>query len=208
MKNANSSRFPFRSFAFGMRLSAVSIGVYRLMDQKLIIAVIYDPFADEMFSSCLGRGSFLNGDRISVGNQKKLDESIVASGAPPNPCNLAPCMRGLVALAPHVSTTRMLGSAAIMLAYVACGRLTVYWETDLNSWDTAAGALLILEAGGMVTDGDGLPYTITTRPIIASNGEPVHSQVIDILKSVRALATDEDPIMPTLYNSKFYEPKK
>jgi myo-inositol-1(or 4)-monophosphatase len=87
---------------------------------------------------------------------------------------------GVAALMPKVRTLRMLGSAALMLAWVACGRLTCYWEYDLSSWDTAAGALLVIEAGGRYTDLEGTDYTLRTRKICASNGR-VHDAVLRAL---------------------------
>ena len=82
---------------------------------------------------------------------------------------------------PKVRTIRMLGSAAIMLAWVANGRLTCYWEYDLSSWDIAAGALLITEAGGRFTDLTGKEYSLRTRKMCASNGK-IHDEVIRILR--------------------------
>jgi myo-inositol-1(or 4)-monophosphatase len=87
---------------------------------------------------------------------------------------------GVAALMPKVRTIRMLGSAALMLAWVACGRLTCYWEYDLSSWDTSAGALLVREAGGRFTDLEGSEYTLQTRKICASNGK-VHDAVLTAL---------------------------
>ena len=78
-------------------------------------------------------------------------------------------LRGMAAVGARARTLRMLGSAAIMLAWVSCGRLSAYFEADLNAWDTAAGVLLVREAGGVVTALDGAPHGIATRPIIASN---------------------------------------
>ena len=83
---------------------------------------------------------------------------------------------------PKVRTIRMLGSAALMLAWVANGRLTCYWEYDLSSWDISAGALLITEAGGRFTDLEGNDFTLRTRKICASNGK-VHDQVLDVLRN-------------------------
>ncbi|CAN0004548.1 unnamed protein product [Discosporangium mesarthrocarpum] len=179
------------NFVHGMPLSAVSIGVsYR---GNLVVGCIYDPFRDELFTATRGGGAFLNGLRITVGKEGTLGEATVAAGAPPSPYNLAPCMRGIMALAPHIRTTRMIGSAAIMLAWVACGRLTCYWEPDLNSWDTAAGALLIMEAGGSMTDIEmGTPYSISTRSIIGSNGM-IHDDIRRILVSADAIWPDKAP---------------
>lgn len=87
---------------------------------------------------------------------------------------------GVEALMPRVRTIRMLGSAAIMLAWIANGRLTAYWEYDLSSWDIAAGALIIREAGGNFTDLNGEPFTLRTRKIVASNGK-IHDELLTVL---------------------------
>jgi myo-inositol-1(or 4)-monophosphatase len=83
----------------------------------------------------------------------------------------------------------MLGSAALMLAYVACGRLSAYFEADLNAWDTAAGVLLVREAGGVVTDLQGEPFQISTRPILAS-GPGAHAELLEVLAAARVAGLD------------------
>ncbi|CAM9955440.1 unnamed protein product, partial [Hapterophycus canaliculatus] len=153
---------------------------------------IYDPFRDELFTATRGNGAFLNGMKIQVGDQATIGEATVACGSPPGVLALGPCVRGMAALAPHVRTTRMLGSAAIMLAWVACGRLTCYWEPDLNSWDIAAGALLIQEAGGEMTDILGSPYSLSTRAIIGSN-KLVHEHIREVLVGAEATRPDATP---------------
>ena len=90
-------------------------------------------------------------------------------------------LEGIQTLMPKVRTIRMLGSAAIMLAWVANGRLTCYWEYDLSSWDIAAGALIVTEAGGRFTDLAGNDYSLRTRKMCASNGN-VHDEILLALK--------------------------
>eukprot|EP00903_Cladosiphon_okamuranus_P016584 g15298.t1 len=178
------------NFVHGIPLSAVSIGVaYR---GQVVVGCIYDPFRDELFTATRDGGAFMNGMKMQVGDQATIGEATVACGAPPGVLALGPCVRGLAALAPHVRTTRMLGSAAIMLAWVACGRLTCYWEPDLNSWDVAAGALLIQEAGGEMSDILGDPYSLSTRAIIGSN-RLVHEDVRQILVEADATRPDSTP---------------
>lgn len=125
----------------------------------------------------------MNGEKIHVGEQDVIGDAIVAMGSPPAAESLKMSLRGIEALMPQVRTIRMLGSAAIMLAWVANGRLTCYWEYDLSSWDIAAGALLVQEAGGMFTDLSGAPYDLRMRQTVASNGK-VHQPIIDALNDV------------------------
>mmetsp|Transcript_46385 Transcript_46385/g.110475 ORF Transcript_46385/g.110475 Transcript_46385/m.110475 type:complete len:366 (+) Transcript_46385:182-1279(+) len=177
------------NFAAGQPLSAVSIGVAK--GGKLKVGVIYEPFRKELFSAVDGQGSFLNGMPIHVSKTKSLADAVIASGAPPNPRSAAPCFRAMTCLAPPRSrTVRILGSAAINFAWVACGRLDAWFEPDLNAWDSAAGVLLVQEAGGSVTDCVGGAYTLSTRPICASNGN-VHQELLKVLAEADATSLDD-----------------
>jgi len=177
------------NFVAGQPLSAVSIGIAKA--GELRVGVIYDPFRDELFGAMLGEGARLNGQSIQVSRTASLPEAVVASGAPPNPDSAAPCFRAMSRLAPpRTRTIRILGSAAINFAWVACGRLDAWFEPDLNAWDSAAGALLVQEAGGQVTDCVGNPYTLSTRPICASNG-PIHKALLKNLAKAGATKLDQ-----------------
>jgi myo-inositol-1(or 4)-monophosphatase len=160
------------NFVQSLPLVGVSIGVARRVDRasgwEMAVGVVVDPFKDEIFSACVGGGAFLNGERIVCGDEE-LGDAVVATGFAPNEASLRPMVRGIAAVGARARTVRMLGSAAIMLAWVACGRLSAYWEADLNAWDTAAGVLLVREAGGIVTDLQGGTFSIATRPLLASN---------------------------------------
>ena len=167
------------NFVHGMPLCMPSIAV--AYKKRVVVGVIYDPHRDELFSAIRGQGAYLNQETvIHVGAQDAIGDSIVAMGSPPGNESLQMSLKGVEALMPKVRTIRMLGSAALMLAWVACGRLTAYWEYDLSSWDIAAGAIIIEEAGGRFTDLCNRPYHLTTRKIIGSNGL-VHE---DILKEL------------------------
>ena len=122
----------------------------------------------------------MNDKPISVGPQTTIGDAIVAMGSPPAPESLDMSLKGIKVLMPRVRTIRMLGSAALMLAWVANGRLTSYWEYDLSSWDVAAGALLVTEAGGKFTDLEDRDYDLTIRKIVASNGL-VHAEILESL---------------------------
>mmetsp|Transcript_40512 Transcript_40512/g.116982 ORF Transcript_40512/g.116982 Transcript_40512/m.116982 type:complete len:387 (-) Transcript_40512:251-1411(-) len=177
------------NFAAGQPLSAVSIGVAK--DGILRVGVIYDPFRDELFSAAVGNGARLNDKAIRASQGvTDLREAIVASGAPPNPKSAAPCFRAMSLLAPpRTRTIRVLGSAAVNFAWVACGRLDAWFEPDLNPWDSAAGALLVREAGGQVTDCLGIEYVLGTRPICASNGA-VHAELLSVVAEAGATQLD------------------
>jgi len=176
------------NFVAGQPLSAVSVGVAH--DGVLRAGVIYDPYHDEMFSGATGMGAMLNGKSMCVSTAQQLGEAVVASGAPPNPRSAAPCFRAMSLLSPPATrTVRILGSAAINFAWVACGRLDAWFEPDLNPWDSAAGAVLVQEAGGQVTDCKGVPYKLGTRPICASNGR-FHKELLSVLETANATCLD------------------
>jgi len=147
---------------------------------QVVVGVIYDCHRDEIFAAVKGRGATMNGVPISVGSETDIGDATIAMGSPPGEESLAMSLKGIEALMPKVRTIRMLGSAALMLAWVACGRLTGYWEFDLSSWDIAAGALLIREAGGRFTDLVGTDFDLRNRKICATNGR-VHDDLLKIL---------------------------
>lgn len=166
------------NFVHGMPLCMPSVAAaYR---GEVVVGVIYDPHREEYFTAIKGYGAQMNGDPIHVGEQAVIGDAIVAMGSPPAAESLEMSLKGVQVLMPKVRTIRMLGSAALMLAWVANGRLTCYWEYDLSSWDIAAGALLIQEAGGKFTDLGGNPYNLRVRKMCASNGK-VHGEILRTL---------------------------
>ncbi len=122
----------------------------------------------------------MNGKEIRVGEQEELGDSVIAMGSPPGEESMQMSLKGIQVLMPKVRTIRMLGSAAIMLAWIANGRLTAYWEYDLSSWDISAGSLIIQEAGGKFTDLEGVDFSLRTRKICASNGK-IHEALLQTL---------------------------
>jgi len=149
---------------------------------EVIIGVVYDPNLDELFYAEKGKGAFLNGKKISVSKTDKLIKSMLATGFPynvkENPDN---CVEHFVNFLMEAQAIRRLGSAALDLVYVACGRLDGFWEVDLNPWDVAAGKIIIEEAGGMITDFYGNKFSIYTKGVVASNGL-IHQQMLEIIK--------------------------
>ena len=166
------------NFVHGMPLSVPSVALAYKGD--VIVAAIFDPHRNELFTAMKGKGAFMNGQRIHVGLQSDLSQAIVAMGSPPADESMKMSLQGAVAFMEVVQSLRMLGSAALMLAWVANGRLTCYWEYDLSCWDVAAGALLVMEAGGKITDIGGNEFSLTTRKICASN-KRVHHDVLRTL---------------------------
>jgi myo-inositol-1(or 4)-monophosphatase len=165
------------NFAHGMPHFCVSLGLEQRAagstaqeDGTLVAAVVYDPMRDELFSAEKGKGAWLNGKRIRASRTPELAEALVATGFPSQKRHLSPNIHFYQEFTLRSHGVRRAGSAALDLAYVASGRLDAFWEFNLNPWDTAAGILLVEEAGGKVTSFSGEPYRLDSREILASNG--------------------------------------
>jgi len=166
------------NFVHGMPLCMPSVAV--AYQGEVVVGVIHDPHRQETFTAVRGRGAYMNGERMKVGEQQHIGDAIVGMGSPPAEESMQMSLAALPVLMPKVRTIRMLGSAALMLAWVANGRLTAYWEYDLSSWDVAAGSLLIEEAGGSMTDLKNERWNLRTRKICGSNGR-VHGEMLTAL---------------------------
>lgn len=170
------------NFVHGFPFYSVSIALAH--QGELIVGVVYDPSHDEMFVAEKGKGAYVRGKRVHVSNDKNLANSLIATGFPADQQHAFPInMKELNAFAPKVRNVRVAGSAALHLAYVAAGRLSGFWETGLNAWDIAAGALLIQEAGGRVTDTAGGSYALSVRNVLATNGI-IHDEMLETLRQV------------------------
>jgi len=167
------------NFAHGFPFFAVSIAL--LEDGIPRLGVIYCPMQDELFAACSNHGAWLNGTPIGVTDTRFLVEALVATGFPYDiHKHLNTVLAQMKAVLPKVRDIRRAGAAAVDLAYVACGRLDGFWELDLQPWDTAAGWLLVTEAGGVVTDFSGNGYSPFFPEILAANKE-LHPLLKDLL---------------------------
>lgn len=158
--------------------SVVSLALY---DQgEIVTGVVYDPFREEVFSAIKGKGSFLNGQPIHVSKAEKLSDTIIGLGTAKRELadeNFARFRR----VFGQCQDVRRLGSAALELAYTACGRQDGYFERYLNPWDYAAGMLLVQEAGGTVTDFTGKPLDPKKSGSIAGTNGPIHAGLLKLL---------------------------
>ena len=156
------------NFLHGFPQFAVSIGVkYK---NRLEHAVIYDPTRQELFTASRGGGAQLNDRRLRVTNRKGLDGALLGTGFPfKQQQHLDTYLATFKALFPVTAGIRRPGSAALDLAYVAAGRLDGFWEIGLNPWDMAAGALLVQEAGGLISDFGGGDDYLETGNVVAGN---------------------------------------
>jgi myo-inositol-1(or 4)-monophosphatase len=139
-------------------------------DGEMVAGVVYDPLRDEMFSAAKGAGATLNGEPIHVSKTKALQESLIATGFPSQKRHESPNVHFYQEFTLRSHGVRRAGSAALDLAYVACGRLEAFWEFKLNPWDTSAGVLLVTESGGKISHFDGSPFTLDSREVLATNG--------------------------------------
>jgi myo-inositol-1(or 4)-monophosphatase len=172
------------NFAHGIPFFAVSMALYR--ENEPVVGLVYEPMRDECFTAVAGEGAHLlhNGRKtaLRVTMAERLVDSILATGFPyDRHTSELDNMRQLSAFLKQVQGVRRMGSAALDLAYVAAGRLDGYWEFKLNSWDVAAGVLLVQEAGGRVTMMDGRPFSLASKlSLVASNGR-IHQDMLTTL---------------------------
>ncbi len=178
------------NFAHALPIFSVSIAAEK--DGELLCGAVYHPILDELFLAENGGGAWLNGEKISVSTHDDLSTSFLVTGFPynvnKNPCG---CIDHFVNIIRQGIPIRRLGSAALDLAYVACGRFDGFWEINLNPWDVAAGTLLIREAGGLVTQYDKSPYYITNQSILATNGH-LHDTISDSIMNCQCGINYED----------------
>jgi myo-inositol-1(or 4)-monophosphatase len=154
-------------------------------DGTLQAAVIYDPMRDELFTAERGRGARLNGKPMRVSRTPELAEALVATGFPSRKRHDNPNIHFYQEFTLRSHGVRRAGSAALDLAWVASGRMDAFWEFNLNPWDTAAGILLVEEAGGRVTDFSGGKCKLDSREILASNGL-IHAELLALFSDMFA----------------------
>ena len=175
------------NYAHSYPCFAVSIGLEEA--GELLVGVVYNPIAQEMFTAVRGEGAFLNQKRIHVSSVDKLATSLVATGFPTHQREANPNIRYYWDFTLRSHGVRRDGSAAFDMAAVACGRVDGFWEFGLRSWDTAAGALLVREAGGSVTRFEGAaPYRPGEPDMVASNTH-IHAEMQKLFAEIGSSKT-------------------
>ncbi|HSE94203.1 MAG TPA: inositol monophosphatase family protein [Methylomirabilota bacterium] len=171
------------NYAHGVPVFAVSIALEAA--GRAVLGVVYDPNLEELFVAERGGGAFLREERLAVSATSVLDESLLTTGFPYSIRQIADNnLREYAAFSVRARAVRRLGSAVIDFAWVAAGRYDGFWELTLGAWDAAAGALLVEEAGGRVTDLGGGPLDLDRPAIVATNGR-IHDEVLAVLKEIR-----------------------
>ncbi|MCL6524348.1 MAG: inositol monophosphatase [Thermoflavifilum sp.] len=168
---------------FAHRLPICSVSIALEKDGEVIMGAVYNPFLQELFFAEKGKGAYLNDRAIHVSQQDDIQQAFLVTGFPYQwrdmPHDPVEVFGYFIKQGVPV---RRLGSAAIDLCWVACGRFDGYWEHYIHAWDVAAGALIVREAGGMVTDFSGQPFQLNGSQLIASNGH-IHPQLLQAVQT-------------------------
>ncbi len=168
------------NFAHGIPICCVSIGL--LYQDDLIMGTVFNPMMNELFFAEKGKGATLNGKPIGVSSKSDFNTAFLVTGFPYNwPDGPEHPIKVFEKLILEGLPIRRLGSAAIDLCWVACGRFDGFWEYNLQAWDVAAGYLIVQEAGGKITDFDGAPANVFTKQTLATNGL-IHDAMLKVIK--------------------------
>jgi myo-inositol-1(or 4)-monophosphatase len=187
------------NFAHGYPVFCVSLALEYKAER--IAGVIFDPTRDEMFAAEKGSGAQLNGKPARVSSTPRLKESLVATGFPSHKRHKNPNINFYHQITLRSHGVRRAGSAALDLCYLACGRYDAYWEFNLNSWDTAAGVLMVEEAGGKVTNFTGGPFNIDSREVLASN-TLLHDELLREFQAIIAGRVEGIPSVVEYFQSR------
>jgi myo-inositol-1(or 4)-monophosphatase len=169
------------NYTHGLPLFCVSIGFE--LEGRLQFAVVNAPCQNELFVAEAGRGATLNGQPIHVSEVSELTHAMLATGFPYDRGMLPRALRSFEVMSVAGQAVRRIGSAALDLCYVACGRFDAYWEHHVQPWDIGAGALLVLEAGGQLSGTDGSPFSVDGGQVLASNGR-LHAAMLASLAGI------------------------
>jgi myo-inositol-1(or 4)-monophosphatase len=161
---------------------AVSIALVR--DGISYVGVVYDPMANELFSAVLGEGARLNDQPIHSSGCKQMEKALIAASFPPNVQRGSVEIEQFIEVLIEAQSLRRLGSAALNLCYVACGRLDGYWTGKVRSWDVAAGILIAEEAGCKLTRMNGGRFVLDLGDLTVASSAPLHAELIGCLNRV------------------------
>jgi myo-inositol-1(or 4)-monophosphatase len=171
------------NFLHGIPHFCISVGLER--EGQMVAGVIYDPIKDEMFMAERGKGAFVNNRRLRVAARRDMADAVAYCGLPHLGRPAHPRFLAEMAnVMGRVGGLRRMGAAALDMAYVAAGRADIYWERDLQTWDIAAGIVIIREAGGFVGDCDGGPDPMTTLSVCAGN-ETLQRELLALLRGTK-----------------------
>src|SRR5205814_4841405 len=175
------------NYAHGLPIFCASLALE--IDGIAEVAAVYDPTRRELFTAERGGGAYLNGRPLRVSSATRLVDAMLVTGFPYDVHSRIEEIVGLFArFVGRARAVRRLGSAAIDLCYIAAGRMDGFWERDLKPWDIAAGALIVAEAGGRITNMDGSAFASRGRDVLATNG-PLHGAMLEVIADFRERPT-------------------
>jgi myo-inositol-1(or 4)-monophosphatase len=167
------------NFLNGVPQFAISVGYEE--DNEIKCGVIFNPITNEMFCAEKGNGAYLNNSRIRVSNKKKLKDALLVTGGPKGDSKIKDkIFSEYITVSNNVSNVRKFGSAALDIAYVACGRFDGFWQRELNYWDVAAGIVILKEAGGFIDFFEDNPNLPLKKNILASNSN-IHDEFRELI---------------------------
>ena len=170
---------------FAHQLSFFSISIAFVLNGNIVLGIVLNPVTNELFTAIIGKGAALNGRPIHVSSSTKVSESLLVTGFPYDfKTILEPLLTRFASCLKASRGVRRLGSAALDLCFVACGRFGGFWEQNLQPWDTATGVLIASEAGSVITDFSNHPFTIDKKEILTTNGK-IHKEMLALLKIVK-----------------------
>jgi myo-inositol-1(or 4)-monophosphatase len=161
---------------FAHKYPCFSVSIALAQNGSVLVGVVYNPISNELFAAAAGEGATLNGKKISVSQVATLATSLLCTGFPVHKRRAGNNIHYYYDFTLRSHGVRRDGSASLDLASVACGRFDGFWEFGLNAWDTAAGVLLVREAGGSVSDFSGKPYALGGPVVLATNGR-IHEEM-------------------------------
>ncbi len=164
--------------------TCISVGVYK--NKKPFIGIVYNPILDELYTAEVGKGAFLNGNKIEVSKEEDFQKALIASGFPYTSGTCEDDLNDVIVkmkkILPRCQDIRRLGSAALDLCYVARGTYEGYYEMNLKAWDVSAGIIILKEAGGKISNIDGNEYTLFEDKYLLASNKYIHDSLISILK--------------------------
>ena len=167
---------------FALQVGLFSISIAFVLKGNIVIGIVFNPITEELFTAVKGKGSVLNCRPIKVSDSKSVSESLLVTGFPYDFKNIVDSLMIRFSNCLKASQgVRRLGSAALDLCFVACGRFDAFWEQNLKPWDTAAGVLIASEAGAVITDFSNKLFTIDKKEILTTNGK-IHDEMLKLLE--------------------------
>ncbi len=172
------------NYSKGANYYCVSIALAK--GSELLVGVVYSPVTSELYTAIRGKGAFLNGTKISTGSTNSLEQALVCLDTAYINAERKKAIEVLQKLLPNVKSIRIKGAGALTLCEVATGRADAYIRMGSSAWDYAAGTLILMEAGGIVTDINGIPWQLDSKTVFAALTEELHGKIMKNLQEEAA----------------------